>query len=138
MSEPELVATIIKDVGDQPGALPLLQYALTELFERRDQQTNTLTLSAYRQTGGVLGALARRADELYEGLNDEEKEACRQLFLRLVTLGEGVEDTRRRRQASRTRFHVGGYGSLRSRDRLIWALSPAHFRQRSDYQGPHC
>jgi WD40 repeat protein/class 3 adenylate cyclase len=95
-SEPELIAAIIKDVGEQPGALPLLQYALTELFERRDQDTNTMTVAAYRESGGVLGALARRADELYEGLSDEEREACRQLFLRLITLGEGVEDTRRR------------------------------------------
>ena len=39
-SEPELIATIIKDVGEQPGALPLLQYALTEVFERRDQESN--------------------------------------------------------------------------------------------------
>ena len=44
----------------------------------------------------MLGALARRADEIYAGLNEEEREAARQLFLRLVTLGEGVEDTRRR------------------------------------------
>jgi WD40 repeat protein/class 3 adenylate cyclase len=95
-SEPELIAAIIKDVGEQPGALPLLQYALTELFERRDGQSNTMTVAAYRESGGVLGALARRADELYEGLSDEEREACRQLFLRLITLGEGVEDTRRR------------------------------------------
>jgi WD40 repeat protein/class 3 adenylate cyclase len=95
-SEPELIAAIIKDVGEQPGALPLLQYALTELFERRDQQTNSMTVAGYRESGGVLGALARRADELYEGLSDEEREACRQLFLRLITLGEGVEDTRRR------------------------------------------
>jgi WD40 repeat protein/class 3 adenylate cyclase len=95
-SEPELIAAIIKDVGEQPGALPLLQYALTELFERRDGQSNTMTVAAYRESGGVLGALARRADELYEGLSEAEREACRQLFLRLITLGEGVEDTRRR------------------------------------------
>ncbi len=92
--EHELIAAIIKDVGEQPGALPLLQYAMTELFEKRVD--HTMTLAAYRESGGVLGALARRADELYEGLSEEEQEATRQLFLRLVTLGEGVEDTRRR------------------------------------------
>src|SRR5438552_12746275 len=98
MLEAELIATVVKDVGEQPGALPLLQYAMTELFERRVGKM--LTLEAYRQSGGVLGALARRADEIYAGLNDEEKEATRQLFLRLVTLGEGVEDTRRRVRTS--------------------------------------
>ncbi|MCA9919932.1 MAG: protein kinase, partial [Anaerolineales bacterium] len=92
--EPELVATIIRDVGEQPGMLPLLQYALTELFAQRDGQM--LTLAGYRRTGGVTGALARRADEIYNGLNRADQAATRQLFLRLVTLGEGVEDTRRR------------------------------------------
>lgn len=92
--EPGLTRLITKDVGDQPGTLPLLQYALTELFERRED--NMLTLSAYQSSGAVLGALARRADELYTNLDPPGQEAVRQLFLRLVTLGEGVEDTRRR------------------------------------------
>ena len=92
--EAGLAATIIDDIGSEPGTLPLLQYALTELFERR--QGRLLTLSAYQASGGVLGALARRADELYDSLNEAGQEATRQLFLRLITLGEGVEDTRRR------------------------------------------
>ena len=92
--EAGLVQRIVREIGDQPGGLPLLQYALTELFERR--QGRRLTLEAYVQSGGVTGALARRAEELYTGLNAPEQEAARQLFLRLVTLGEGVEDTRRR------------------------------------------
>src|SRR5215211_5151742 len=92
--DPELVEAIIGDVAEQPGALPLLQYALTEVFERRAGRT--LTLTPYNASGGVLGALARRAEEIYTGLRPEQQEAARQLFLRLVTLGEGVEDTRRR------------------------------------------
>ncbi len=91
---PELVATIIRDVGDQPGMLPLLQYALTELFEQR--QSRTITLDDYRETGGVTGALARRADEIFNHLDAAGQAAARQIFLRLITLGEGVEDTRRR------------------------------------------
>ncbi len=92
--ESGLVAAIVADVAEQPGALPLLQYALTELFERRQGQT--LTLDAYRTSGGVRGALARRAEELYQSLEPAHQEAVRQLFLRLVNLGEGAEDTRRR------------------------------------------
>jgi outer membrane protein assembly factor BamB len=84
----------VADVNEQPGALPLLQYALTELFERREG--NTLTREAYHAIGGVLGALGRRAEELYAGLDPDGQEVTHQLFLRLVTLGEGVEDTRRR------------------------------------------
>mgnify|MGYP001388179267 FL=1 len=92
--EPGLVAKMIEDVSSEPGALPLLQYALTENFERRTGYL--MTLEAYINAGGVLGALARRAEELYETMNAEQQEAVRQLFLRLVTLGEGAEDTRRR------------------------------------------
>ena len=92
--EQGLIATIIAELVDQPGYLPLLQYALTELFEHRDGRM--LTNEAYQSIGGVLGALGRRAEEVYDGLDKVGKEAARQLFLRLVTLGEGVEDTRRR------------------------------------------
>ncbi|MBZ0284835.1 MAG: protein kinase [Anaerolineae bacterium] len=92
--EPGLVADIIAEVNQQPGALPLLQYALTELFERREGYI--LTRTAYQSSGGVLGALARRADELYNELDSFSQAAAQQMFLRLVTLGEGVEDTRRR------------------------------------------
>jgi len=89
-----LVESIIADVQDQPGMLPLLQYALTELYENR--KGITLTLDAYQRNGRVLGALARRADELYLSMNSERQSLARQLFLQLVVLGEGVEDTRRR------------------------------------------
>lgn len=92
--EQGLVTAITTDVSDQPGALPLLQYALTELFEHREGRM--LTCDAYRTIGGVLGALGRRAEEVYASLDEVEQIAARQLFLRLVTLGEGAEDTRRR------------------------------------------
>jgi WD40 repeat protein/class 3 adenylate cyclase len=92
--EPGLVAAMLADVAEEPGALPLMEYALTELFERRDGRV--LFLEAYREIGGVSGALGRRAEELYAELDDAGREAARQLFLRLVALGEGTEDTRRR------------------------------------------
>jgi serine/threonine protein kinase/WD40 repeat protein len=98
--EPGLVTTIIGDVNYQPGALPLLQFALTELFERR--QGRLLTRAAYDAIGGTTGALAKRAEEVYLGFAEREREIARQIFLRLVTLGEGVEDTRRR--ATRSEF----------------------------------
>ncbi|MCJ7537720.1 MAG: hypothetical protein MUO57_19515, partial [Anaerolineales bacterium] len=92
--ESGLCERIIRDLGDQPGTLPLLQYTLTELFERRVGRR--LTLGAYQDSGGVLGALGKRAEEIFTGLDSAGQEAARQVFLRLVTLGEGVEDTRRR------------------------------------------
>src|SRR6266545_4555794 len=92
--EPGLVSRIIADVNDQPGALPLLQYALTELFAART--SNLLTTHGYRAAGRVLGALGRRAEELYQGLDTLGKEAARQVFLRLVAVSDVSEDARRR------------------------------------------
>ncbi len=94
--EPGLVSEIVADVADHPGALPMLQYALTELWERR--VSDMMTRTAYRQLGGVSGALARRAEELYSQSDPEEQVAIRRLFGRLVNLGEGTGDTRRRVQ----------------------------------------
>ena len=92
--EEGLIDTIIEDVREQPGALPLLQYALTELFERREGAL--LTIAAYQDIGGTLGALAKRAEEVFQRFKKEGQNMARQMFLRLVTLGEGQEDTRRR------------------------------------------
>ncbi len=92
--ESGLVAEMIADVAHQPGALPLLQYALTELFERR--RDDRLTLASYREIGGVAGALSARADRIYEATDAPGRRAAKQVFLRLVTLGEGRQDTRRR------------------------------------------
>ena len=89
-----LVPQIAADVAEQPGALPLVQYALTELYDRRHD--GRLTLEAYREIGGVGGALAASAEHLYASRQPAGREAVRQLFLRLVTLGEGAADTRRR------------------------------------------
>jgi WD40 repeat protein/serine/threonine protein kinase/DNA-binding XRE family transcriptional regulator len=92
--EAGLPEAISADVIDQPGALPLLQYALTELFDQRLDRT--LTKAAYQAIGGVRGALGRRAEEVYQALDEAGQAATRQVFLRLVTLGEGTEDVRRR------------------------------------------
>ncbi len=102
--EKGLASTMIRSVGGQPGALPLLQYALTELFEKRDSRI--LTQKAYAEMGGVLGALGKRAEIVFSSLDHSGQNASRQLFLRLVTLGEGVEDTRRR--ALRAEFETLG------------------------------
>jgi ABC-type sugar transport system substrate-binding protein/DNA-binding CsgD family transcriptional regulator len=92
--ESALVTTLVAAASQQPGALPLLEYTLTELFENR--RGGQLTLADYQAMGGTLGALTRRADALYATFDAEGQAAIRQVFLRLVTLGEGVEDTRRR------------------------------------------
>lgn len=96
--EPALLAELLADVIGEPGALPIFQYALTELFDRRE--SNVLTVAAYRAMGGVRGALSRRADDLYHRLTLDEQEATRQLFLRLVSITEHDDWGRRRVPAS--------------------------------------
>lgn len=98
--EPGLAETIMTDLNDQPGTLPLLQYTLTELFEQRVGRV--LTLGTYQASGGVRGALTARADDLYTDLDETGLQAARWLFLRLITPGEftgdgfTAPDTRRR------------------------------------------
>ena len=96
--EPGLVGRVVADVENQPGGLPLLQYALTEMFNHR--RSDVLTIEDYESTGGVVGALGRRAEELYKGLSNSGQEAARQLFLRLVTVDENSLDSRRRARQS--------------------------------------
>jgi hypothetical protein len=99
--EPGLVSQIVADVRDQPGAMPLLQYALTELFANRTG--DVLTLEGYLATGGVVGALGRRAESLYAHLRPSARAACRQIFLRLVSADPAAHNTRRRVRRSELR-----------------------------------
>ena len=92
--EPGLVPRIVGDVIDQPGALPLLQYALTELAAQAEG--DRLTTAVYEWTGGVSGALAARAEEIYDGFAAPVRSVAREVFLRLVAVSEDADDTRRR------------------------------------------
>ncbi len=92
--EPALVARIITDVADEPGGLPLLQYTLTELYDAR--QGTVIHSDSYTDLGGVGAALGTRADSVLASLDGPQRDTARQVFLRLVTLGEGAGDSRRR------------------------------------------
>ncbi|NPC83003.1 TIR domain-containing protein, partial [Pyxidicoccus fallax] len=92
--EKGLVGTILKDVSREPGALPLLEHALYELWRAR--KGAWLTLQGYEASGGVSGALQRRAQSTYEGLPPDGQRLACQLLLRLMSLGEGTPDTKRR------------------------------------------
>ena len=92
--EAGLAETILDDVIDRPGALPLLEHVLLELWQRR--RGTMLTLEAYVASGGVEGALQRRADAIYSSFTEHQRRLARRVLLRLVQPGEGAEDTRRR------------------------------------------
>src|SRR6266496_2927193 len=90
---PGLVERIVDDVENEPGHLPLLEFALTLLWER--QEKKRLTHEAYEEIGRVEGALARYADQVYEALGEDEKERVRRVSVQMVRPGEHTEDTRR-------------------------------------------
>jgi hypothetical protein len=99
--EPGLVERILTDVGSEPGRLPLLEFALTELWQRREG--SQLANRAYDETGGAAGALAQRAEAEFARLTPEEQTAARRLFSRLVRVArpeEAGEDTRQHTELS--------------------------------------
>ncbi len=91
--EAGLVERLLDDVAGEPGNLPLLEFALTLLWERLD--FGWLTHAAYEQIGRAEGALARYAQEEFEALTSEDQQLARRIFVQLVQPGEGTEDTRR-------------------------------------------
>nr|MDZ8056832.1 phosphodiester glycosidase family protein [Nostoc sp. EkiNYC01] len=88
-----LIERILGHVESEPGNLPLLEFALTLLWEKRTNQQ--LTHAAYEAIGEVKGALASHADTIYKKFNATEQQQISRIFLQLVRPGEGTEDTRR-------------------------------------------
>ena len=89
-----LADAIVGDAGQEPGILPLLSAALTQLWERRDG--DRLTFPAYVSIGGLQGAIANMAETAFLELEDGDRAATRLLFLRLTGFDTGMEVTRRR------------------------------------------
>ncbi|KST69469.1 nSTAND1 domain-containing NTPase [Mastigocoleus testarum] len=99
--ESGLVEAMVEDVLNQPGALPLLQYTLWQLWheciERPEIPQSPLSWKHYQQMGKVGGALDSQADLLYQSfVSQTDRAFVQQLFLGLVELGEGETVTRRR------------------------------------------
>lgn len=69
--EDGLVERIVREVGDEPGHLPLLEFVLTLLFEARRRGGGTMAHADYEAMGGVQGAIAARADEIHAKHEDE-------------------------------------------------------------------
>ena len=92
--DPALVDRLTADAVSQPGSLPLLQYVMADLFVRRT--SNTITLAAYLESGGLAGAIGRRAETIFQALDRTQQDTAQQLFLRLVNVSDGGDDTRRR------------------------------------------
>ncbi|WP_233261677.1 serine/threonine-protein kinase [Vitiosangium sp. GDMCC 1.1324] len=82
---PAMIDNMLEHLESTQGALPLLQFAATQLWEARDASRKLLTESAYQSIGGIAGALASHADSVLAGLSNAERTLVRALFLRLVT-----------------------------------------------------
>ena len=78
-----MVDLLIREAEGEPGALPLLSHALSQTWARREGRT--LTVEGYRETGGIRGAVAQSAEQVYEQVAPEQRAMLRDLFLRLVT-----------------------------------------------------
>jgi WD40 repeat protein/DNA-binding SARP family transcriptional activator len=107
--EAGLAERILADVGDEPGNLPLLEFALAILWDR--QGDSVLSHEAYDAIGGVDGALARYADEVFDGLDEAGNRRARHVFVQLVRPGQQTGDTRR--LARRTELGAGNWELVR-------------------------
>jgi len=104
--EDGLLGEILNDVKGA-GSLPLLQFALTELWEKRDRQNHLLTLEQYKDMEGAIGSLNRHAEKVYtykyfsedsptEERTKQEQEWIKRIVLKLVRTGQDEKDTRQR------------------------------------------
>jgi WD40 repeat protein/energy-coupling factor transporter ATP-binding protein EcfA2 len=95
--EEELIARIINDMKGEPGALPLMQFALKELFEARQARGGdmALTLEDYLEREGIQKMLARHADDTFNQLSIDQQELARSIFSGLIEVGRGTADTKR-------------------------------------------
>ncbi len=95
--QPKLLAQILQDVESEENCLPLLEFALAQLWDRKTGQE--LTLDIYRKLDGVTGALNAHAEAVYKQLANQQREQwVQRLMLRLVRTGEGTRDTRQRQR----------------------------------------
>jgi len=80
-----LVEEMVSEVSHERGVLPLLAFAASRLWERRDREKGLLTREAYQEIGGVGGALAQHAEETLDRIGAERTPLVRELFRNLVT-----------------------------------------------------
>jgi WD40 repeat protein/serine/threonine protein kinase len=95
--DPHLPLEIVDAVRNEPACLPLLQFTSARLWEHRDQHQRLILREAYRQMGGIGGALARHAEGVLSGLSPRGVASAREIMLHLVT-AEGTRQATGRRE----------------------------------------
>ncbi len=84
-ADDSLVDEMVSEVGEERGALPLLAFAASRLWEMRDRKQGLLVREAYEHIGGVAGALAQHAETTLETIGQDRMPMVRDLFRNLVT-----------------------------------------------------
>ena len=90
-----LVDEMVQAVVNERGALPLLAFAASRLWDKRDRERGVLTWGAYREIGGVAGALAQHADATLDRIGEDRIPLVREIFRNLVT-AQGTRAVRER------------------------------------------
>jgi serine/threonine protein kinase len=80
-----LVEEMVESVEGARGALPLLAFAVSRLWEKRDREKKLLTRAAYEEIGGVAGALAQHAEATFDRIGSAREPIVREIFRNLVT-----------------------------------------------------
>jgi hypothetical protein len=127
--EDGLIDTLIREIIGEPAALPLLQFALLQLWDNRER--NRVTWETYRRLGGVNSALSNTANHIYTSLLPEEQVTARRILLRLVRPSEGLEFTRYR--IPRSQLYTSGEAHDRI-DRVLNKLIQARLIRSTSHQ----
>lgn len=94
--DPVLVEALLNDAEDQPGDLPLLEFALRQLWEAQTGRRGALIMHAYEEMGRLARSIVTHAEAAYARLTPEEQEAVPGVFAALVHVEEARTDLRRR------------------------------------------
>ncbi|HEX8437174.1 protein kinase domain-containing protein [Archangium sp.] len=120
----ELIHTLVSSTAQGAGSLPLLQFALAELWQRRNPVHGRITQQALEEMGGVAGALSRHADGVLARLDPAEQQAARRLLLQLVT-AEGTRGERGERELGTADAATGTALRVLVEGRLLHASTAA-------------
>jgi eukaryotic-like serine/threonine-protein kinase len=82
---PSMIDDMLGALAGMPGALPLLQFAASKLWDARDRTNRLLTVASYQAIGGIQGALATHADDIVAQMNAAQQKLTQKIFRRLVT-----------------------------------------------------
>jgi hypothetical protein len=120
----ELIQELIEAAAPGVSGLPLLQFTLAKLWERREAAQGRITRQALREMGGLAGAISRHADEILARLGEPDRRAARLLLLQLVT-PDGTRVARREDELGLSSQSAGTALRALVRGRLLHARTSA-------------